>query len=152
VFDQFNGLPMHPLLVHAGVVFVPLLAIAAVVYALVPKLRARVGWVAALLAIGAPGAAFVSMQSGKAFKQSRYGDVADADMPKIITHEGYGELTFWFSLGLGVATGLMLLLTRRPLPKILEVLIIIAVVALAGVAGYFVFRAGDSGAQSVYGS
>src|SRR3712207_2115532 len=37
VFDQFNGMPVHVLLVHAAVVFVPLLVLAAVVYAVVPR-------------------------------------------------------------------------------------------------------------------
>ena len=69
------------------------------------------------------------------------------------THEGYGELTFWFSLGLGVATGLLVAVTgRRFLPKAAEIGLIVVVVVVAVVTGYFVFRTGDSGAQAVYGS
>jgi hypothetical protein len=44
------GLPAHPLLVHAVVVLVPLVAIGAVAAVLWPSLRARIGW---LLAAGA---------------------------------------------------------------------------------------------------
>ena len=44
MFDQINGLPVHVLVLHAAVVFVPLLALGAVVYALVPRWRPRMGW------------------------------------------------------------------------------------------------------------
>ena len=36
MFEEFAGIPAHPLLVHAAVVFVPLLALAAVAYAFLP--------------------------------------------------------------------------------------------------------------------
>lgn len=41
------GLPAHPLLVHAVVVLVPLTAIGGVAAALIPGMRARVGWIVA---------------------------------------------------------------------------------------------------------
>jgi uncharacterized membrane protein len=154
VFDKVNGLPMHPLVVHAAVVFVPLLILAAAVYALVPRLRDRVGWVAALLAAGAPLAALVAMLSGTAFRQSRYGDVPADAIPAVTAHEDLGEATFWFSLGLGVSTGLLLLVTRRNarrVPRLAEIGLIVLVLGLAAVTGYYVIRTGDSGATSVHG-
>ena len=69
MFDKFMGLPMHPLLVHAVAVFVPLLVLAALAYAFIPPLRARVGWVAVLLAVAAPVSAFVTMKSGEALER-----------------------------------------------------------------------------------
>jgi uncharacterized membrane protein len=36
---EINGVPLHPLVVHAAVVFVPLAAVLGAVYALVPKWR-----------------------------------------------------------------------------------------------------------------
>src|SRR4051812_12913948 len=65
MFDQVNGLPVHVLVVHAAVVFVPLLVLSAVLYAFVPSLRARLGWVVALLSVGAPACALVAMLSGE---------------------------------------------------------------------------------------
>jgi hypothetical protein len=38
------GLPAHPLLVHAVVVLVPLVAIGAIAAVLWPSLRTRIGW------------------------------------------------------------------------------------------------------------
>ncbi len=71
MFEEIAGLPMHPLAVHAAVVFVPLLALAALAYGLVPKLRRKVGWVAVLLALVAPASAVVARLSGDAFLQRR---------------------------------------------------------------------------------
>lgn len=155
MFDQINGLPVHVLIVHAAVVFVPLLALCAVLYAVVPKLRNRLGWVAALLALAAPVVAFVAMQSGKAFYDRKYGDVPAEAVQNVQQHASFGTRTFWFTLGLGVATALLVFLTGRrgrALPKAAEAVLIVAVVALALVAGYYVFKTGDSGAQSVHGS
>jgi hypothetical protein len=153
VFDQFNGLPMHPLVVHAAVVFVPLLALAALAYAFVPALRARVGWVAALLAVAAPAAAFVSMQSGSAWYETRYAGAPAEATRAVHAHAEFGQMTFFFSLGLGVVTGVLLGLTRggQRLPKVAELGLAVVVLGLAIATGYYVFRTGDSGATSVHG-
>jgi hypothetical protein len=158
VFDQFNGMPMHVLLVHAAVVFVPLLAVLAVVYALVPRFRAKVGWAAALLAVGAPVAALVAMLSGEAFKDRLLDQGMNAQgLAPITTHQGYGTLTFWFTLALGVVTAAMIFVTRpgersRSVPRIVDLGLSVVVVALAAVSGYYVFKTGDTGAASVWGS
>ena len=65
MFDQINGLPVHALVIHAAVVFVPLLALGAVVYGLIPRWRPRIGWAVLLLAILAPATAFVAKESGE---------------------------------------------------------------------------------------
>jgi hypothetical protein len=153
VFDQFNGMPMHVLLIHATVVFVPLLALSSVVYALVPRARDRVGWAAGLLAIAAPLSAFVSKESGEAFKSRLAGSGMTAQgLDAITIHQGYGDLTFNFTLGLGIATLLLILLTSRakPLPRIPDVALAFVVVVLAGFAGYYIYRTGDTGAQIVW--
>lgn len=157
MLDQFNGLPVHVLLVHAAVVFVPLLVLAAALYALVPKLRARVGWVAALLAVGAPLAALLSMLSGEEFKARLVeGGMSAEALEPITTHQGYGTLTFWFALALGVATGVMIFLTSRlsgdrALPRIADLGMGLVVVVVAGFTAYFVFKTGDTGAKATWG-
>jgi uncharacterized membrane protein len=157
VFDQLNGMPVHVLLVHAAVVFVPLLAVAAVTYALIPRLRNKIGWAAALLAVGAPAAAFVAKLSGQAFKQRLLdGGMKGEGLAKVTAHQGYGDRTFWFTLALGILTGLMIYFATRgertSLPRFAQVGLSLLVVALAAVAGYYVFKTGDSGAASVWGA
>jgi hypothetical protein len=158
VFDQFNGLPMHVLLVHAAVVFVPLLGALAVVYALVPRFRSKVGWAAALLAVGAPAAALVAKLSGEALRDRLLDQGMTAQgLAPITTHQGYGTLTVWFSLALGVVTIVMIFLTRpgersKPVPRVVDLGLSVVIVALAAVSGYYVFKTGDTGATSVWGS
>lgn len=155
MFDEFMGTPMHPLLVHAAVVFVPLLVLAALVYALVPRLRARIGWAAALLAVAAPVSAFLAMQSGEAFERRLVEKGFQGEiLVQIQKHAEYGDRTFWFSLALAVATGLLLVTTgsRRlsGLPSWIRPLLSAVVVVLAVVAAGYVYLAGDSGAKAVW--
>lgn len=156
MFDQIMGLPMHVLLVHAAVVFVPLLATAAVVYALVPRLRGRVGWVAVLLSVAAPVASLLSTLSGEAFKDRLVARGVPADfLAPILEHEGYGDLTLWFSIGLGVSTAALVFVTQRrgrerSLPIWMDLGLTIVTVVLAAASVYFVIRTGDSGAKAVW--
>jgi len=156
VFDQISGLPVHALIVHATVVFVPLLALGAIVYALVARLRPRIGWAVLLLAIIAPICAFVAMQSGKALRERVLARGVSGRGAQIINeHMGFGTLTFWFTLALGVASLVMLAVTmrkERSLPRAVDLGLAVITVALAVITGYYVFRTGDSGATAVWGT
>ncbi|GAA4695618.1 DUF2231 domain-containing protein [Phytohabitans rumicis] len=160
MFEEIMGLPAHPLLVHFAVVFVPLLAVSAVAYALLPRLRAKIGWVAALLAIGGPLAALFAKLSGAELEKRLIAKNYGADiLAKVNDHQAYGDLTFWFSLALGVGTLLLVLLTNglttgrataKGLPTWLTWVLGAAVIVLAGVTGVYVFLTGDSGADAVW--
>lgn len=161
MFEKILGVPAHPLLVHAAVVFVPLLIAAALAYALVPALRGRVGWVAALLAVTAPFAAWFATLSGNKLQGKLIRQGADERiLDQIVTHKGFGERTLWFSLALAAVTMLLLLLTRfgarrTALPNLgawPDWVFAIVIVALAVGAGYYVFKTGDTGAKAVWGT
>jgi hypothetical protein len=157
VFDQINGMPVHALVVHAAVVFVPLLALAAIGYAVVPRWRSKIGWAAVLLAIAAPAAAGVAMLSGNELRDRLVASgMSGKPLEAIDDHMGFGTLTFYFSLGLGVVTLIMVALTlrssARPLPRAASLGLTVVMVALAAISGYYVFRTGDSGAQAVWGT
>ena len=65
-FDTVAGLPLHPLVVHAAVVLLPLAALGLILLVLVPRWRATFGWlVMAGLAAGTVSA-IVAKQSGEA--------------------------------------------------------------------------------------
>jgi hypothetical protein len=152
VFDEILGLPAHPLLVHFAVVLLPLLVVGAVVYALVPRFRAKIDWAVVLLAFAGPGAAFFARESGQELKQKLIERQVDANVvANINDHQAYGDLAFWFSLALGLGTLLMVIVTvRRGLPAWLTWVLSAAVVVLAGVTGTYVFLTGDSGANAVW--
>ncbi|MEV4636132.1 DUF2231 domain-containing protein [Actinoplanes sp. NPDC049548] len=157
MFDQINGMPVHALVLHAAVVFVPLLAVVAVVYAVVPRWRPKIGWAAVLLALAAPASAFVAMESGeKLYDRLVASGMTGPPLEKLDAHSGFGRFTFFAALALGLVTLIMAFLTLRPtakpLPRAADVLLIVVVLALAAVSGYYVFRTGDSGAQAVWGT
>lgn len=156
MFDQVNGLPVHALVLHAAVIFVPLLAVGAIVYALVARWRPRIAWAVALLGVVAPISALVAMLSGEKLYDRLLGNGLSGPGKDILDdHMGYGTLTFWFSLGLGVVSLVMVFLTRRPeasAPKIAQIVLSVAMIALAVLSGWYVFQTGDSGATAVWGT
>lgn len=155
VFDEVFGVPAHPLIVHAAVVFVPLLCALAVAYAVLPRFRAQVGWLAALLAVGAPIAAWFGTLSGEALVERLYQQEVP---PSVVAHEEFGDATLYASLPLGLVTLALVFLTgtragqARRLPPWIGLALSGLTVVLAAVAAYYVVRTGHSGATAVWGS
>ncbi|MGC5307649.1 DUF2231 domain-containing protein [Micromonospora zamorensis] len=165
MFEEFMGIPAHPLVLHAAVVFVPLLALLTVGYALVPLIRPHTRWVLGLLAVGAPVAALLAKLSGDAFleRMRAANRVTPEFLPKLEAHQEFGDITLYAGIGLGVVA---LALVRfvppratdaspdasadgrpgRPLTLALQALSVVA----ACVAVYYVIRTGDSGAKAVW--
>ena len=156
MFDQIGGLPVHVLVIHAAVVFVPLLAVGAIAYAVIPRWRPRIGWAVFLLAIIAPVCTFVAKQSGTKLYERVLAQGISARGKEILdSHMVFGGRTFWFTLALGMATLVMVVVTLRQsisLPRGVELGLAVIMVALAAISGYYVFRTGDSGAHGVWGT
>jgi uncharacterized membrane protein len=157
VFDQIGGLPVHVLVLHAAVVLIPLLALGAIVYAVVPRWRSRIGWAVLLLAIVAPVCAFVTRESGLKFYNRVVGRGVSAKGRELLDqHMHFGTRTMWFAIALGVVTLVMVVATlRRPrtsLPRVADIGLGVIMVALAAISWYYVFRSGDSGAHVVWGT
>jgi hypothetical protein len=162
VFEEFMGIPAHPLLVHAAVVFVPLLAVLSVAYAVAPIVRPHTRWVLGLLALATPAAAFAAKLSGDAFfaRLRERNAVTPEFAPTIENHQDLGNLTLYSSIALGVVTLALVYVVRpqvaaeadngirsqRALSLALAALAVIA----AGVSLYYVIRTGDSGAKAVW--
>jgi uncharacterized membrane protein len=151
---EFMDLPTHPLVVHAAVVFVPLLVLAAVLYAVAPGLRPRLGWVAGALAVVGPLAALLAMLSGRELEKTLiargYGPTI---LDQVATHREYGDLAFWFSLALGAVTGLLMYTTgqrSRKWPTVIRLALPLLVVAFGAVTAVYVYLAGESGARAVW--
>ena len=67
MFDKIGNLPLHPLVVHAAVVGIPLAVLLAFLFAF-PRTRAWARWPLAIVLVGATGATFVARQSGLALE------------------------------------------------------------------------------------
>ncbi|MEH0932733.1 DUF2231 domain-containing protein [Micromonospora sp. CPCC 205558] len=161
MFEEFMGIPAHPLLLHAAVVFVPLLALLTVGYALVAPIRPHTRWVLGLLAVGAPVAALLTKLSGDAFleRMQAANRVTPEFLPTLEAHQEFGDITLYVTIGLAVVALALVWFVPpraaessaegrpgRPLTLALQVLSVVA----AGVAVYYVFRTGDSGAKAVW--
>ncbi|GIE83598.1 DUF2231 domain-containing protein [Actinoplanes regularis] len=155
MFDQVNGLPVHALVLHAAVVFVPLLALGALVYALAAPWRPRLGWAVALLAVVAPLSTFVAKESGEELYNRLVASGLKGKGLEILNdHMDYGAMTLWFALGLGVVSLVMVALTfrgNRSLPMLAQVAFVVLTLVLAAGSGYYIFQTGDTGATAVWG-
>lgn len=159
------GIPAHPLVLHAAVVFVPLLAALTIGYAFVPPVRPHTRWVLGLLALGAPVSALLAKLSGDAFfaRLQTANRVSPDYVPKLEAHQQLGNMTLWTTIGLAIVTlALVSFVAPRPraaaadaagrlgsnraLTLSLQALSLVA----AGVSVYYVIRTGDSGAKAVW--
>jgi len=156
VFREFNGLPLHVLVIHAVVVLVPLLALFAIAYGLLPRWRHRLDWAVAALAVITPAVAWVATESGEELEGILRAKGYPPDrLQQISEHAEYGDTLFWFSLGLGAAALLLVLSASRfararNLPRWLPIVLTVAVAVLAGFALVYVYLTGDSGAKMVW--
>jgi len=148
--------PLHPLVVHAVVVFVPLAALAGILMS-VPKWRWLARWPALLLTLGATAACYVATITGGDLKKDRGLETS----PLVKTHEEWGDrlmLAMWvFAAILIVAFWVLPHVTRLSgaldraghvtvLEKPLMVLLPLAAVAVL----VLVFLTGDAGARAVW--
>ena len=152
---ELNGLPLHPLVVHAVVVLGPLAALMGLAYAFVPRWRWLLRWPLVALSVLTAVAAFVATQSGESLLESR------PELEQLVEeHEERGELLRNVALGYAIfslvaawalggvsalASGKGARETRFGVP----VVVVLAVVALALLVTLFL--AGESGARAVWG-
>lgn len=106
ILTIFN-LPVHPLVVHAVVVLLPLTALGGLLMAVSPSLRRRFGIAVLLLAAAAVGAVQLAVQTGPELKS-----VLPPDNPLIEAHEQRGEDVLPYALAFGI-TLLLLVIAGR---------------------------------------
>jgi hypothetical protein len=159
MFDTITGLPVHALVVHAAVVFLPLTVLTALAFALVPAWRWVLRWPLLAGAVISLGAAFVARQSGEALYAARYGD---SGVGEVVIHSNRGHLLFWFVLvffvlavaavfTLGGRTRITGGKDREGVAKPLQLVVVVLLVVAAVGTGYQTVMTGDAGARSVWG-
>lgn len=177
MFNEILGIPAHPLIIHAAVVFVPLQIIAAIVYGLVPGWRRFIWWAVLGLAIIAPAAAWAAKFSGEQFEKRLISrkEASDAVINLVNQHASFAAVTAYLTLGLSL--GMLILLwaatrTRTLAPvegqsaeittdvsrimggtgglKLITLVMTVAVLVLSGFTGYYIFKTGDTGAHIVW--
>ncbi|SBT54246.1 DUF2231 domain-containing protein [Micromonospora narathiwatensis] len=154
--DTVNGLPLHPLVVHAVVVLLPLAALGVVALAVRPSWRGRFGVLVVAIAALATAAIPLATDSGESLER-RVGDPGQ--------HAELGDTLLWFALPLlVVAVALVWLHRRASRPGggateavrtsgrgVLGVVVAVLAVVVAAANLVQVYRVGDSGAKAVWG-
>ncbi len=146
--DTVFGLPLHPLVIHAVVVLVPLAALGAFALAGVPRWRRAYGWPVLALATVALLSVPVATRTGEQLKASLTlgGPVLD----KVARHQQLGGLVIWAVLPLW-ALLLALVLAHRSGQRPGVEAVAAWLAALAGVAAtVLVVLAGHAGATAVW--
>jgi uncharacterized membrane protein len=146
MFDTINGLPIHPLVVHAVVVLLPLSILGVLALVVRPAWRARYGVLVAACTAVATLLIPVATTSGEAFEK-HVGNPGQ--------HAELGDQLLWFAIPLLVVAVAMVVVdrgvadiaVRRPLSGLVSVVAVLAAVA----AGVQVYRVGESGARAAWG-
>ncbi len=146
---EVNGLPAHPLLVHAVVVLLPLAALLTILHALWPAARARLGIMPTVLSAFATVLVPVTTAAGKALATQR----GLAALPAVRHHEELADQILPWAIALTVvALGNWWWRRRSSLtPRWLSIAVpVVTVLVSAGVVAVLV-RAADAGARATWG-
>ena len=147
---EINGLPLHPLVVHAAVVLGPLAALAGLAYVGLPKHRDLLRWVALVTVLLGTASIWAAYLTGNNFFSHGGFDHFSAKIQdRIATHQSYARTLRWITTGFAVVTVAATWLHSRtgPARLALNALVVIgAVLTLVWVA-----LTGEAGARAVWG-
>lgn len=156
---EINGLPLHPLAVHAAVVLGPLAALVAAGYAGRPAWRWLLRWPMVVAAVVAALAVSVSVLSGQDLLDSRPGL---EQLPAVQDHQDRAWILLWVSVSFVGATllaawalgGPSALKSDRGAQETRGALGWVALVVVsAGIVAVLVmtFLTGEAGSRAVWG-
>jgi hypothetical protein len=159
MFDEIGNLPLHPLVVHATVVGIPLAALLAFLFAF-PKTREWARWPLGITVVGAAALTYVAKQSGLALEVALGVRPGNPVGDLILQHSLLAEQLFWIMIGFAVIGLLNVFVVSKSAadgtankakqPAILRIVLPILLMAVAVVALTWVVRVGDLGARAVW--
>lgn len=170
MFDEFGGLPLHPLVIHVVVLSIPLTLVLAVAFAL-SRFRSWARWVLALVAVGSLVATLVAKESGEALQAALRIRPGDPRGPLVAQHSALADQLVWLVAGMSVLAVLAALLVdrrpagrtavgrgpadrtpadRTPAQRALDLALPLALILVAALASFWAYRVGDLGAQAVW--
>ena len=142
---EINGLPLHPLVVHAAVIFGPIAALVALAF-LVPRWRLTLRWPMVGLAVVATVSIVAAYLTGGNFLEHK---PELRTSPQVQTHQDRAGQLLWVTIAFGVIALLSGWFATRTgaLRVVLDVLLGVAAVATL----VLVFLTGEAGARAVWG-
>lgn len=155
---EINGLPAHPLIIHAAVVLIPIAAVLAASYAVVPRWRWYTRWPMVGFSFAALAAVMFAYFSGKDFLDQR------PELESIVQpHEERAEILFWLTI---VFVGVVLISAfalggpsalvsgrgaRGRHAPLIEWFLMVMLVIFAVSLILMTFQTGEAGARMVWG-
>ena len=148
--ESVGGVPIHPLVVHAVVVLIPLTAFGVAVLSVVPKWRPRYGALVAIAGVISGALAPVAKLSGENLKAT----VGETDA--VTRHADLGTTVLFGALPLAVIAVVLWWLGRRaehgqPAPRSVSLLVGVMGLVIAIAATVQIILIGHSGAEAVWG-
>lgn len=159
-----GGLPLHPLIVHATVVLVPLSVLGAIVVVLLPRARRRYGSLVVVTSVIATFCTVLAEQSGEALEHTLPRN------PAIEAHAAAADYLKLWMAPLMIAVAIFVLMHRRAdrtarleatettsalalagRQRALAIAVAVVTIVLALGTAAVVFLTGDLGARAVWG-
>ena len=146
---KITGLPLHPLVVHAAVVFVPLASLAALAYVFVGRYRDLLRWPTLVLAVVAAAAIWAAYLTGNNFFASpRFDHFSGELLDRIHKHESYARTLRWIASGFGIVTVAATYLHDREGTRKTVLGALVAIFAVLTLV--WVVLTGDAGSRAVW--
>ncbi len=147
--ENLGGIPLHPLVVHAVVVLIPLAAIGVIAIALVPKWRSRFGILVVGVAAFAAAMVPIATSTGEQLEER----VGESDL--LEKHAELGDAVLYTAIPLLVVAVALWWFGRRAqrgarVPRWLNLLVPALAVVVAVAAIVQMVLVGHSGAEAVW--
>ncbi|KAA1423852.1 hypothetical protein FE697_009850 [Mumia zhuanghuii] len=146
MFDFIDGVPMHPLFLHAPIVLIPITALLTLAF-LVPRWRWALRWPIAILAVLAAGATYATVKSGEELKSNLElgGEIAAA----IDAHETWGDRLLYATIVMAVLAVVAAIVVTRTAGVAATVVAVL--LAISGItAAWLTYETGDRGSRAVW--
>lgn len=146
--DEFFGLPLHPLIVHAAVVLVPLAALGTLLITVVPRWRSTYGWLVVIASGAALATVPLATRTGRRLTELReYGGPV---LERIQEHEVMGDRVIWAVAPMFLFNLVSMVLVRAGRPP-RDVTVAAALATVSGaVAVVLVVLTGHLGSTAVW--
>ncbi|GAA1853705.1 DUF2231 domain-containing protein [Microlunatus capsulatus] len=158
MFSSIGDLPLHPLVLHAAVLGLPVTLLLAILFA-VPRTRGWARWPLAVAGVGSLVAVFLAKESGEALQRTMLGNqsLGGEAATLVIRHSELADQLFGITVALTVvAVASAVLVGRvggtaeRRGSRGRDIALLAVLLVLAAVAAFWVYRVGDLGATAVW--
>ena len=158
MFSSIGDLPLHPLVLHAAVLGLPVTLLLAILFA-VPRTRAWARWPLAVAGVGSLVAVFLAKESGEALQRVLVEDEMLGGQAAVLVarHSELAGQLFVIAIGLAaVAVASALVVGRlggtpeRRGHRGRDAVLLAVLLVLAAVAAFWVYRVGELGATAVW--